>query len=518
MSNTNREKSAQPVAAEAIMPSLTPKAIANLLNQSFSAKGITAKAAIKEDSLQILVTAATTPPQMEAIATIIDVITGLQLESIKSVKVYGLQTGDEIPDWHQEFSVTDLASELSTDQAGLPLSLSRFTQKVEEVGESIGSKTSQVSQKVVKNATTLGQGVGNTFSQAGKAVLETATGVGEAIGQNASQAGKSFAKTAVNVSGGAAKKTYQLLSQVTQFAAGAPILRKMLDQVDVVKVRKSVERLKDKHPEEAPKEIAHRIMVEKAVYGGSSGLVTSLVPGAAAALLAVDLTATAALQSEMVYQIAAAYGLDLEDSARKGEALAIFSLALGSNQAIRAALEVLQNTPLAGAVIGASTNAVMTYAVGHAACRFYEARLNEQTTEETLTASQQESEEYLKEAIEQQIIMDQILVHIIKAENPDKSWSDILPELEKLNVSPTSLKVIKANLQSPPSLEQLLEQLNRDFALPLLAQCQRLAQGDGATSTEEFKVIDNISQRFGIDLNAIQKEIVDVQANNSVNF
>ncbi|MGB7441142.1 MAG: hypothetical protein WA919_08755 [Coleofasciculaceae cyanobacterium] len=508
MSKTNQEKSAKSVEAEAI---------ANLLNQSFSAQGITAKAAIRQDCLQILVSGAITPPQSEAIATITNLISDLQLESIKSVKVYGLQAGDEIPDWHQEFSLADFSSELSTDKAGLPLSLNKLSKKVGEIGESISSTTSEVSKAVVENATSLGKGVGGTFSQAGKAVLETATGVGEAIGHNTSQAGKTFAKTAVNVSGGAAKKTYQLLSQVTQFAAGAPILRKMLDQVDVVKARKSIERLKEKHPEETSREIAHRIMVEKAVYGGSSGLVTSLVPGAAAALFAVDLTATAALQSEMVYQIAAAYGLDLDDSARKGEALAIFSLALGGNQAIRAALEVLQNTPLAGAVIGASTNAVMIYAVGHAACRFYEARLNEQATDETLTASQQESEEYLKEAIEQQIIMDQILVHIIKAENPGKSWQDVLPELEKANISPTSLTVIKANLQSPPSLEQLLEQLNRDFALPLLAQCQRLAQGNGATSTEELKVIDNISQRFGIDLNAMQEEIVNVQADKSVN-
>jgi uncharacterized protein (DUF2236 family) len=75
--------------------------------------------------------------------------------------------------------------------------------------------------------------------------------------------------------------------------------------------------------------------------------------------------------------------------------------------------------------------------------------------------------------------MDQILVHVISAGNPEKSWEDILPELEALNISPASLAVIKANIKSPPPLDQLLAQLNRDFAVPLLAQCERVVQRDG---------------------------------------
>ncbi len=33
---------------------------------------------------------------------------------------------------------------------------------------------------------------------------------------------------------------------------------------------------------------------------------------------------------------------------------------------------LLRNVPVAGAVIGASTNAAMIYALGYGACRFYE--------------------------------------------------------------------------------------------------------------------------------------------------
>jgi hypothetical protein len=166
---------------------------------------------------------------------------------------------------------------------------------------------------------------------------------------------------------------------------------------------------------------------------------------------------------------------------------------------------LLQNTPVAGAVIGASSNAVMLYTVGYAACRFYEAKLDSQSTEATLAASKEESDDYLKSAIAQQIIMDQILVHVISAENPEKSWEDILPELEALNISPSSLAVIKAHIKSPPPLDQLLAQLNRDFAVPLLAQCERVVQRDGVTTPEEAKIIEKISQKFEMDLNALKQ-------------
>jgi uncharacterized protein (DUF697 family) len=116
----------------------------------------------------------------------------------------------------------------------------------------------------------------------------------------------------------------------------------------------------------------------------------------------------------MIYQIACAYGLSLKDPARKGEVLAIFGLALGGNSAIRAGLGFVRNVPVAGAVIGASSNFVLLYTLGYAACRFYEAKLNPLSSQENLQASLAESEKYLQSAIAQEVIMDQILVHIVE--------------------------------------------------------------------------------------------------------
>ncbi len=78
-----------------------------------------------------------------------------------------------------------------------------------------------------------------------------------------------------------------------------------------------------------------------------------------------------------------------------------------------------------------------------------------------------------------------------------------MPELKTLNLSPASLEAIAANSKSPPSLESLLEQINSDFAVPLLAQCEKVAQLDGVITPEESQVIETITRKFNINLEAI---------------
>lgn len=501
-------------------------AIAALLNRVFEPEGISAKVATKGDRLHVILDASEMHQKENAIASLRAVLTNLALDWLETVVVYGRRSGEEIPDWHEQFVLVDVPAGLTTEQAETQNSLSfaSIAQIVNGIGDSIGTTTSQARKAMVSTASDVGETVGHLTFTTGKDVWERASGMGQTVGNtvwqtgkdlvkktpsfgeamasvggalgDASQFGKNAVQKAVGAGGSALKQSYQLFSQVTQFVAGAPILRKVVGQVDLIKAQRSAQELQDKHPDETPRQLAHRFMVEKAMYAGSSGLVTNLVPGAAAALFAVDLTTTAALQAEMVYQIAAVYGLDLQDPARKGEVLTIFGVALGGNQALRAGLEFLQTIPMAGAAIGASTNAAMIYAVGYAACRFYESELAAEPAEEILAESQEASEDYLQNAIAQQIVMDQILVHVIATGNPDKSWEDILPELETANLSPASLAVIKAHSQSPPPLDELLEQLDRDFAASLLAQCQRLTQQDGAATPEQAEIIERISQRF----------------------
>ncbi|OUL20318.1 hypothetical protein BV372_33030 [Nostoc sp. T09] len=329
------------------------------------------------------------------------------------------------------------------------------------------------------------------------------------------------AGTAVDIGGSAVQQTHKLIEQSTQNTgklvdslsqnwlirrlSGVLNLNWLIgasDNVDLQKAQETVNKLKQEYPQESPSQISHRIMVEKATQAGGIGLATSILPGIAAALLAIDLAATTQLQSEMLYQIAAAYGLDLKEPARKGEVLAIFGLALGGSRLLKAAgLGLLRNVPFAGAAIAASSNATMIYSLGYAACRFYEAKLDESTSltsKETLATLKQQSEKYLETAIAQEAIMDQILVHMILASHPDKTWSEIRPELQAINLSEHSLQQISENIKSPQPLDSLLDRLNRDFAIPLLAQCQKIAEINGETTELEQNIMTAIANKFDL--------------------
>ncbi len=341
------------------------------------------------------------------------------------------------------------------------------------------------------------------------------------------QRGQDAAKKAVELGQAATRQTQKLIEQGTQktgvfanYLSNNWLLRKLsgvlnlgwltgaADNVNLDKAEAAVQKLQKQYPQESPSQISHRIMLEKAAKAGGIGFATSILPGVATALLAIDLAATTKLQSEMIYQIASAYGLDLKDPSRKGEVLAIFGLALGGGRLLKAAgLGLLRNIPFAGELIGASANATMIYSLGYAACRFYEAKLNSSkplTSEETLTQLKTQSENYLEKAIAQQVIMDQILVHMILASHPEKTWEEILPELQALNLSPNSLEVIEQNIKSPQPLDQLLNELNPDFAVPLLAQSYRIAQMEGGITPVEQKVITAITTKFNLNLNSIQ--------------
>lgn len=358
-----------------------------------------------------------------------------------------------------------------------------------------------------------------TAVKTSQVVTLTAAAVGQELGKIATQAG-SVAVEATT------KQTHQLFELATEEAGKIlslvgdnPILQPILKvfradwlltlvgKVDTTKAAAAVQKLQQEHPAETPREIAHRIMVEKSLYAGGVGLASSVLPGVALALLAIDLVATTQLQAEMVYQIAAAYGMDLHAPARRGEVLAIFGLSLGGSRALKAGLGLLRNVPLAGMVLGAGTNAVMLYTVGYAACQFYEAKVSPLASEVAAEEIRQGSEAYLAKALAQQAIVDQILVHQILASYPDKSWADIGPELQSLNFDPATLEGIAANLASPQSLDTLLQQLERDYAAPLLARCYAISLLDDVITGPEEKVMTTIASRFNLDLKTVEAAV-----------
>ncbi|OCR01712.1 hypothetical protein BCD67_13915 [Oscillatoriales cyanobacterium USR001] len=112
-----------------------------------------------------------------------------------------------------------------------------------------------------------------------------------------------------------------------------------------------------------------------------------------------------------------------------------------------------------------------------------------------------------EEDIAQQSIFDGILVHQILASYPDKSWLDILPELQLLNLAPVTLEAIAANIQAPVALDVLLEQLNGDRAMALLARCYIIAELDCVITEREDSIMNAIAAKFNLDLTMVEAAV-----------
>jgi HJR/Mrr/RecB family endonuclease/uncharacterized protein (DUF697 family) len=375
----------------------------------------------------------------------------------------------------------------------------------------VGNAATSAGSAIVNTASA----VGNAATSAGSAIVNTASAVGNAT----ASAGSAIVNTASAVgnaatsAGSAALQVPNFLGSALDVISQSPILKKLtekfkidwlvraIDTVDVVTAEAQVRELQRQYPHEKPQEIAHRLMLEKALLAAGSGLVSSLVPGAALALAGMDLAAMTALSAELVYQIAAAYGMDLRSSDRKKEVVAIFGLSLGSNLAIEAGVTLVSNIPLAGAVINASASAAMIYSLGYGACRFYEAHLDsseiETKLEDLREVLQAESEQYLERAIAQETLMDWILVYVVYTTQKFTQWDEFLAQLQAANLNPTSLaeiEAVKNQSKLPPKLDILLEQLELDFAEPLLKRCTETIEADGEINEREGKILLTIKR------------------------
>ncbi len=92
------------------------QAIATLINRQLQRKSITAKAALKNGCLQVMLESAQAPNQQSLVAFVRKGITSLGAASIERVMVYGRQTGEEFPAWSEEFELA-----LQTNSASFSL-------------------------------------------------------------------------------------------------------------------------------------------------------------------------------------------------------------------------------------------------------------------------------------------------------------------------------------------------------------------------------------------------------------
>jgi WD40 repeat protein/uncharacterized protein (DUF697 family) len=124
----------------------------------------------------------------------------------------------------------------------------------------------------------------------------------------------------------------------------------------------------------------------------------------------------AKLSAEMIYQIAAIYGVDLQASERQLEVLAAFGTALLGEQASEAGIDWLKCGIIPGKVISAGAKGLMIYAIGKAACLFYEAKVNQHVnpliSREVFDELREESQDYLVDATSEDAIAELISVEI----------------------------------------------------------------------------------------------------------
>ena len=306
------------------------------------------------------------------------------------------------------------------------------------------------------------------------------------------------------------EKTTVSTGQTLDWIADNPILKSadsiigldwlmtFLGQADTAKIQKTVEELRSQYPQETPRSIAHRLIIQKTFEGGRLGLLTNIIPPIAALFLGIELIATTKLQTEMVYEIASAYGMDLNEPARRGEILAIFGLSLGAD-AIKTGLTLVEIIPGIGAVVGASTNAAMLYVLGQTACRFYEGKIDR--TE--IASMQQLTDTDWQVALHQSKVMDRILAEMVKVSYPDENWSEILPVVKE--ISPASTATIAKYIKQPQVLATLLDELIPEFAPLTLNRCYDIARSNGNITLKEQEILSQIALKFNLDMSTLNQ-------------
>ena len=380
----------------------------------------------------------------------------------------------------------------------------------------------------------LAAAIGGAAATSGHFVADTAVHAYGAVGEIAGSVGAKTRETvderAMPLLVGLTERAGNITEAITERSplrrvAKAFHLEQWLDissHVDTVKAAKVVADLKAEFPDESNRQIARRLIGQKALYAGGVGLSTSL-PGLAIPMLALDMAATSLLQAELVLQIAAVYGLDLDDPARKGEMLAVFGCVLGGGKAGKAGLElfrssplaakglsaitkvpvekvglsVLRNVPLIGAAIGATANAALIYALGNAACSFYEKRLDREATDDAMSFVKRESESYLAASMQQQSVADQVLLHVVLAGNFAADRRDLVAALREMNWSQSLLEAVENDLDAPPPLDELLSRLDAEFTAYVSSQAHNIARLDGAVTAQQSRVLEIIDRHCG---------------------
>lgn len=124
------------------------------MNRQLQPKGMTAKVALKDSCLQIILESAQLPDQQTLVAWVRKSIMGLGANSIERIRVYGRQTGEEFPAWTQEFELAGQQLPLPNSTAAKFVTFNTRTQQQPSFEKQAKQGDTEVTTKMQSNSTT----------------------------------------------------------------------------------------------------------------------------------------------------------------------------------------------------------------------------------------------------------------------------------------------------------------------------------------------------------------------------
>lgn len=182
-----------------------------------------------------------------------------------------------------------------------------------------------------------------------------------------------------------------------------------------LKAKKVVQILKEDYPSETNRQIAERLIYEKALYATITAplpLLVASIPkiGYFASQKVVKFLNIRGLMVEMIYQIGLSYGFD---EFNEGDYLVIFSLGLFSIQKIIGlGLDFLNLDSIPDPLISPVTNIILFLVLGYAACELYEEKAKIASLE-AYKALEVKVIAYSKEVTSEQAKIEEVLVEAI---------------------------------------------------------------------------------------------------------
>lgn len=268
-----------------------------------------------------------------------------------------------------------------------------FFKKLQELGGTVSEVGSQISEDMVSEVTKLRQDIVKS--------VKSATEFGQDVAQSTIERGKAVQQGTRQFFGEKLEQNQDSLKKKLEEnqAAKEAAARAQIEQIDLDTVEKLVANLCTKFPNAKPEQIAQRLLRRQLLRVSKTSVVMSVVPPKMAETVGVDYVEIALIQAEIIFQIAVAYGFELQVPECQDEAFAIIDRVLRANRLAIIGLSATQMIPFAGGFINTGTDTYLVYQIGNTAQQFYKSLIEEEVPGEILDAFLQETERRYKQRL-----------------------------------------------------------------------------------------------------------------------